>query len=125
VASYLSGEWFEQLGAAMAPAEQAPQEGELVLQHVVTAAPGGEVRYHVRVAHRVVSIGRGQAPDPDVTFTEDYATAAAIARGELRASAALMAGRIRVGGDMTALTSHDLQAVNDPVPAVVRAATTY
>jgi putative sterol carrier protein len=123
VARYLSDEWFDHLGALAGPAAPA---ADLVLQHLVTAGPEGDVEYHVRVAEGTVTIFRGPASDPDVTFAEDYATAAAIAGGHLSAPAALLAGRIRVGGDMAALIARqDLLAAGDPVPAAVRAATTY
>jgi hypothetical protein len=126
VASYLSDEWFRQLGATAAPAPGPSSEEGLVLQHLVTGAPDGDVEYHVRVRDRVVTIGRGPAPAPDVTFAEDYGTAAAIASGELSAPAALLAGRIRVGGDLAALIAYqDLLTLSDPVPDAVRAATTY
>jgi len=97
-----------------------------VLQHVISGAPGGEVCYHVRVYEDAVTIVRGRAAQPDATFSEDYATAAAIASGALNAPAALLAGQIRVGGDMAALIAHQgLLAAGDPIPAAVRAATTY
>jgi putative sterol carrier protein len=96
------------------------------LQHVVTGAPVGEVRYHVRVGDRSATIIRGDATAPDVTFAEDYATAADIASGQLSAAAALLSGRIRVSGDMGALIAHrDLLNLDDPVPPAVRATTSY
>jgi putative sterol carrier protein len=53
--------------------------------------------------------------DPDVTFTQDRATAAAIASGELSAQSAFMAGRLRMGGDLRAVLdrSQDLTALDD------------
>ncbi|MDQ6613586.1 MAG: SCP2 sterol-binding domain-containing protein [Actinomycetota bacterium] len=126
MANYLSDEWFEQLGATTVPADAALTGEDLILQHVVTGAPQGEVTYHVRISGGAVAIVRGPASQPDVTFAEDYATAAAVASGELRAPAALLAGRIRVGGNMaTLIARHDDLAITDPVPAAVRAATTY
>ncbi len=93
---------------------------------MVTDGPGGEVRYHVRIIDQTAAIVRGQAAHPDVTFAEDYVTASAIASGQLSAPAALLAGRIRVGGDMAALIAHqDILSIADPVPAAVRAATSY
>jgi putative sterol carrier protein len=135
VAIYLSDEWFGQVGArqfspSSTPSEVPPALGQteedLVLQHVVSDGPGGEIRYHVRVGGGAVTLIRGQAANPDVTFAEDYATAAAIASGEMTAPAALLAGRIRVGGDVAALMAHvGAFTANDPVPADVRAATTF
>jgi putative sterol carrier protein len=123
VARYLSNEWFDQLGAVTGdPAAAA----DLVLEHLVTGGPDGNVDYHVRVAGGAATIFRGPAADPDVTFAEDYDTAAAIAGGRLSAPAALLAGRIRVGGDMAALIAHqDMLSVTDPIPAAVRSSTTY
>jgi hypothetical protein len=124
VAGYLSDEWFDQLGAA----PERPGDGghQLVLQHVVTGGPSGETRYHVLITDGRAQIIRGVAADPDVTFAEDYATAASIASGQLSAPTALLAGRIRVAGDMAALVARQGElAVDDPVPPAARAATTY
>jgi putative sterol carrier protein len=126
VASYLSDQWFDEVGAMPAAPSQELADKDLVLQHVVTGGPEGDVCYHVRIAGQAVSIVRGPAEDPDVTFAEDYATAAAIAGGALGAPAALLAGRIRVGGDLSVLIAHqDRLIVDDPVPAAVRAGTTF
>jgi hypothetical protein len=126
VANYLSEEWFEQVGAAADEAAAGLAEAKLVLQHTVLGAPAGEVCYHLRLAPEGAEIVRGAASHPDVTFSEDYETAAAVASGVLSAPAALIAGRIRIGGDMGALIAHpDILAVTDPVPPAVRAATTY
>jgi hypothetical protein len=124
VANFLSEEWFEQIGAARADGDGAPVT--LVLQHTVTGTPYGEVCYHVRLSPGRVEIVRGPAPAADVTFAEEYATAAAIAGGSLPAPAALLAGAIRVGGDLAALLAHqDVLAADDPIPASVRAETAY
>jgi len=126
VASYLSDQWFDEVGATPAAPSSEPATEDLVLQHVVTGGPEGDVCYHVRIAEQVVIIVRGRADDPDVTFAEDYATAAAIAGGALSAPAALLAGRIRVGGDLAALIAHqDRLIVDDLVPAAVRTGTTF
>jgi hypothetical protein len=126
VARYLSEEWFGQVGAAPGDTGAEPSDATLVLQHIVTGGPGGEVSYHVRLSATGAEIVRGRASHPDVTFAEDYATAAAIASGTLTAPTALLAGHIRIGGDMSPLIAHqDVLAVGDPVPAAVRAETTY
>jgi SCP-2 sterol transfer family len=126
VASYLSDQWFDEVGAMPATPSSEPAAEDLVLQHVVTGGPEGDVCYHVRIAGQAVTVVRGPAADPDVTFAEDYATAAAIAGGALSAPAALLAGRIRVGGDLAALIAHqDRLILDDLVPAPVRASTTF
>jgi putative sterol carrier protein len=121
MARYLSEAWFEEVAAATPTGADG-----LTLQQVVTGTPDGEVRYHVSVSDGSGRIHAGQAEAPDATFTEDYATAAAVARGQLSVHAALLEGRIRVAGNMAVLSARqDELAGIDPVPAAVRAATTF
>lgn len=125
MARYLSPAWFDEVArhqAATSPAER------FVLEQVVTGSPDGEVRYRVVVGDRAARLVRDGGPDPDVTFTTDYPTAAAVARGALSMQAALAAGRVRVRGDLGRLA--DLVAAGalngvDPVPAAVREGTTW
>ncbi|MFP5254779.1 MAG: SCP2 sterol-binding domain-containing protein [Acidimicrobiia bacterium] len=104
MADFLSDPWFDELAAAAAQAR--PPEGvRVVLQQVVSddASAGArplEVAYALRVGDGRVEVVRGTVPDADVTFRLDRATAAAIARGELSAQAAFLAGRLRIGGDV-------------------------
>ena len=124
MASFLSEEWFDQIGDAGRDSDEAP--ATLVLQHTVTGTPHGEVCYHLRLSPGRVTVVRGPAPAADVTFAEEYATAAAVASGSRPAPAALLAGDIRVGGDLAKLLAHqDVLAAGDPIPALVRAETTY
>lgn len=126
VASYLSDQWFDEVGALDSGPGAASPDADLVVQHVVTGGPDGAVSYHVCIGDGIATVVRGRAAQPHVTFAEDYATAAAVARGDMSAPAALLAGRIRVGGDLASLIAHhDGLVVDDPVPAAVRAATTY
>jgi putative sterol carrier protein len=125
VVRFLSDAWFKDVAAA---AGHAPPAGEPVamLQQIVTGGPDGEIRYHVIVSGGHAVLTPGSADAPDATFTEDYATAAAIARGELTTQAALLAGHILVAGNMATLSARqDDLAGLDPVPAAVRADTTY
>ena len=92
----------------------------------MTATPEGDIRYHVTIGGGQVALVAGPAAHPDATFTQCYDTAAAVARGELRTEAALLAGRIVVAGDMTILSARlDSLAGLDPLTAAVRAATTF
>jgi len=50
-----------------------------------------------------VHVLRGRVADADVTFTQDAAVAAAVARGERSARSAFILGEIRVGGDVSLL----------------------
>jgi hypothetical protein len=121
VARFLSDAWFDEVAEAGAPGDRPG----LSLQQVVTGGPDGEVRYHVRVGQGSATIHRGQSPRPDVSFTEDYATAAAVARGELTVQVALLDGRIAVAGNFAALVARQEELASDPIPAAVRAATTF
>lgn len=149
MARYLSDEWFSEAGAAASGAagwspaptgSQPPPDSQaaagsrppldarppLVLEHLITASPEGDICYHVCLSDAGATIVRGPASEADVTFTEDYATAAAVASGSLSAAAALLAGRIRVAGNVAILVEHQpWGGSGDPLPAAVRAATTY
>jgi hypothetical protein len=72
-----------------------------VIQQVV-----GDDAWHVVLGPDGVRVQPGRAEAPDVTFTQDRATAEAIATGELSAGAALTAGRLTVRGDTARLTEH-------------------
>jgi putative sterol carrier protein len=97
----------------------------LVVQQVVLDGDH-EAAYALRIADGAVAVTPGRAVDADITFTQDRATAAAVARGELSAQAAFLAGRIRVGGEPTAAMAgaRELAALGD-LFAAVRAGTTW
>jgi alkyl sulfatase BDS1-like metallo-beta-lactamase superfamily hydrolase len=123
VTRYLSPAWFDALEAStVRPGTPA----ELVLQQVVTGGPDGEVRYYVELRGSAATLSRGNAGDADMTFTSDYGTATAIARGTLSTQAALLEGRIRVTGSPVHLAErHGHLSGLDPIPAQLRAETTY
>jgi hypothetical protein len=129
VARYLSPEWLDQVDAVARGSEELPGlvgDVRLVVQQVVGGAPDGDVRYAVRIEDGGVSVVSGEAADADVTVREDYETAVALHRGELRAPVAFMTGRIAVSGDLQAL--HRAQPVLhrlDGVFAGLRDRTTY
>lgn len=101
MAEFLTPEWVSALADAAAGVI-APDDVELVVQQVVVDEGAAEVAYAVRIGDGAVRVTGGRAERADVTFTQDRATAAAIARGELSAQAAFLAGRLRVGGDLAA-----------------------
>lgn len=140
MARFLSAAWFEEVDRALGSAAGAPDANgtpdgdgasgdvrpELTVQQVVTDSPDGEVRYFLEIGSGGVVLRRGQAGRADATFTEDYATAAAIAGGELSPQDALLAGRIRVAGNLSALLEHrNALAALDALPAELRKATTF
>lgn len=126
---FLSPEWIAELDAA---ARQCPlptamaDEVALVVQQVVELAGGEKVRYHLVVGGEGLRVRPGRADSPDVTVTQPYAVAAAISRGELSAQAAIVAGDLRLTGDLESLVRHAraLAGVED-VFARVRDVTRY
>ena len=126
MARFLSPEWFAEVEAAAGP---AAGPAEVVLEQVVEGSPGGPTRYRVEIAAgraRIVwPVGDG-APAADLRITSDWATAVALARGELSTQTALMQGRLRMSGNPQRLAdaAAALQGV-DPVPAEVRESTTF
>jgi hypothetical protein len=61
-----------------------------------------------------------------LTIACDWATAAALAQGQLSAQAALMAGRLRVRGSLSRLSGWAVELIGlDPVPPDIRRRTTY
>src|SRR5581483_264762 len=128
---YLSEAWFDAVRTAIDALRSPGEAGgdgrrAVTTQHVVTGTPDGDVTYHVRIDGGRTTIGTGACVDPTIVFTEDYATAAAINRGELSAQGAFMAGRIKVRGDLSQLsTAAGLLQRFDDVLAALRATTTY
>jgi len=133
---YLSREWMDAARGALAAdtgLKAATAEVRLTLEQVVTGVPAevgpdatGTVRWHVRVDQGEVALAAGAGPEPDVRFTTDYATAAAVATGGLSAQRAFLDGRLRVGGDVGMLGRYQraFAAVDDAL-AAVRAVTTF
>jgi putative sterol carrier protein len=126
---YLSPEWIEAVAAAAEASDELRSVAEgvhLTVQQRVTGGPDGDVAFHIELGDGKVAVRAGEAPSPDVTFSQDHATAVAVATGQLAAQAAFMAGRLRVGGDVQRLMQEKgALAGLDRVLAGVRAATEY
>lgn len=102
---YLSEEWFEAAGAAIASSTElrAASAGvQLTLQQSVIDGEETLV-WHVHFADGEVGLHRGATPSPTVTFSCDRATAEAVRNGEHSAQSAFMAGNLRIGGDVRLL----------------------
>ena len=129
VARFLSPEWLDELNTAAArdhTVAGAVAGATLTLQQVVTGTAAGEVTYAVRIGDGRVTVTPGRADDADATITEDAETAAAISSGRLTSQTAILAGRVRVSGDLGALVEHqELLERLDHVFAEVRETTTY
>jgi putative sterol carrier protein len=129
MARFASPEWIDELDRAMSadPALQRVRvDVSLVVEQTVTGGPDGDSVWHVVVDDGRVRVHRGHAAEPDVTFSQTYATAAAIARGELSAQTAFMVGELTVGGDVSLLMTHQdtFDGVEDVFEAV-RAGTEF
>ncbi|HET6953893.1 MAG TPA: SCP2 sterol-binding domain-containing protein [Acidimicrobiales bacterium] len=132
---YLSAEWVEAAGRALAGARDmgdAAADLDLTVEQVVTGVPGphggtgGTVVWHVTFDHGKVALDAGPAPAADLRFSTDYPTAAAIAAGRLGAQRAFAEGRLRVGGDLRLLAAHQRAvAALDDALATVRSRTTF
>jgi hypothetical protein len=124
---FLTPEWLQALdGAARADASLATATADLalVLEQQVVGLPEGPFRYHITFDHGSVSVAEGPAASADVRFTQDVATARAIAAGTRSAQRAFMTGDLRVGGDLRILLDHQVAlATLDDVFADVRSRT--
>jgi hypothetical protein len=122
VAVFLSDEWVDELAVAAGQVTVDPAVSVSVRQVVQT--PASTVAWTVRAAGGRVAVDRDEAAD--VVLTTDRDTAAALVRGELAAQDAFASGRLRVGGDLTALLAHAAAlAATQAAYARLRASTTY
>jgi hypothetical protein len=125
VPRFLSAEWFSQIGEPGQPGRGA-QQPDFVVDVVVAGAPEGEVRYQLVVeGARTRTVAPGEAAWPaQLRLASDYATMSEIASGRLSAFDALAAGRAKISGDTSRLSSFSFVGL-DLVPPALRAATTY
>ena len=122
---FLSDEWLAALAGAAAGAGVAP-DVTLAVEHVITGAPAGEVRYGVRIAGGKVEVVPGGIDTADARFTQDWDTAVAVHRGDLSAQDAFMTGRLEVTGDVRALIrTQEAVALLEEAFAGLRADTRY
>ena len=126
---YLSARWIDAAGEAIAADAGLPDAlagVTLTVEQRVEDTPDGPVTWHLTIADGRPSLNAGPAEKPDLRFTTGYATAAAIAAGRLPAQRAFVEGRLRIGGDLSLLITHQraVGAVDDAL-AAVRADTTY
>lgn len=114
---YLTHEWLR--AASTALADEPGRDDPLVIEYVIT----GGADHHVLWNADGITFVAGRHAEPTVTFTLDYASAAAIHRGDLSMQEAVISARAVVNGNL-----HDLRAADAPPSApleALRAATTY
>ena len=103
MAERFTPEWVDALDAAVRDLPAAAEA--FVIQQVVTDGDD-EIAWHLVLGTDGIRVLAGRADAPDVTFTQDRATADAIADGNLSAGAALTEGRLTVRGATARLTEH-------------------
>jgi len=116
---YLSPEWIDAYNAAVAADEavrKALRGKNGVMQMVVTDAPGGEIRYWLRVGDGTASAGLGDAADAEVTVSQSYETSAQVNRGELDGAKAFTQGKVKIAGKMM-----KMMALRGPLAEVQKA----
>jgi hypothetical protein len=133
VAEFLSPAWLALVGEAVSGSRAlaglaAP--GPVVVEHVVSGTPHGEVRYCLVCDSAGARLDLGGHAEPGgaarIVVECDYATACALAQGTANAQSALASGSWTVRGDLAALAARrDALAVLDDVFVAIRAATTY
>lgn len=103
---FLSEEWALNATAAF---ESDPELAEalagadLLIQFSVTETEEGAVSYFILVEGGRAELSLGKRADADVTLVCDYATAAAISKGELNIQQAYFSGKIDVAGNLAKL----------------------
>lgn len=105
---FASPAWVEELARVLSTLPVDRPGGHvapLVIQQVVTSPDrdAEPAAWYVTVHERSLSAHAGRAPAPNVTFTQDRATAEAVHHGDTSAREAFMLGRIRIGGDVQLL----------------------
>ncbi|MGE3836174.1 MAG: SCP2 sterol-binding domain-containing protein [Acidimicrobiia bacterium] len=126
---YLSLEWIDALAGEVAGDQRLAELGtqhRIGVTQVVTDGPEGDVVYHVQVGDGSVTFGAGPADPEDVRMEQSWATAVAVATGEMNAQEAFVRGHIRITGDQQMLI--DAQPVFgalDGVFSTVRERTEY
>ena len=77
---------------------------DLTLQFEIPDAPEGtEGHYYMTIADGAAEAAAGDLEAPDVTISNDYATATAVSKGELNTQMAFMTGKLKVTGNMAKL----------------------
>ena len=93
---------------------------------VVTGTPYGDISYHLQVGSGSLTFGSGAASPEHVRFTESWATAIAVATGELNAQEAFIKGAVKFSGNHQLLIdAADLFAELNGVFEAVRERTEY
>lgn len=118
---FLSQEWAEAVTAGLNASDEfkaATAKIAATIQQVVTEAPEGEdLHYWLSIDKGAATMGVGDATKSDIIINQSYATAVALATGELSAVAAYMSGKLQVSNVMKAM---GMQAPLQALAPVIR-----
>lgn len=112
----IDDDWVDRWVAAVDGAPVPDESPDATVAWEVRGGPS----WWVHLAGSTARAGRGQAHDPAVVFATDAETAAALHGGTASIDDAVLDGRLRVTGDVTALPA--LRAALDAVAAAAREA---
>jgi putative sterol carrier protein len=129
VVRYLSLAWIDALSQEVANSSALAAlatNHNIGVTQVVTDGPEGDVIYHLHVGDGSASFGAGPADTEDVCMEQSWATATAVATGDLNAQEAFIKGLIRLTGNQQKLIeSQPVFAALDAVFTSVREQTEY
>jgi hypothetical protein len=128
---YLSPEWFATATELVATASTEGRFGpstadvHLVVEQTVRRSDDSVAVWHVVIDDGSVALVPGAAAGSgrhaDLTFSCDIVTAVGVRDGTIGAQSAFIDGRLRLGGDITALLAHgEMFATLDDVLAPLR-----
>lgn len=103
---YLSLAWIDALSRAVANSSELAElshSHKIAVTQVVTDGPEGDVTYHLRLGEGDATFGAGPADAEDVRMHQSWATATAVATGQLNAQEAFIKGLIRLSGNQQKL----------------------
>lgn len=129
VVRYLSLAWIDELSAEVSASTRLAELAgthRIGVTQIVTDGPEGDVTYHLQIGDGTARFGAGPADPEHVCMRQTWATAVAVATGELPAQEAFIGGRILLTGDQQALLdAQPVFAALDAVFATVRERTEY
>jgi putative sterol carrier protein len=115
---FLTDEWATATTEALAQNDAFKQAATDVKLNNVVTTPEGEKKYYFKVEGGQAEVALGELPDAEATLTQDYDTAAAIAKQELNGTAAYMSGKLKISGDLMKLMQ--AQGMFNAVPEAVK-----
>lgn len=109
---YLSDEWAAAMESAVnadTSFQSAAGGVTLSVQQDVSGGPDGDVSYHMGIKDGKAFCAMGPLDGADMTITQTYDTAVAIAKGELNLQNAFMQGQIQVAGNIALAMQYQTQ----------------